>query len=78
MQKHRADFLCYLDSYQFCIYNLCDPIFNIIYTTKPFYLIAFFELFGYTLLFCHLFYKQKKYFFCLLVNFSKITVQLTN
>lgn len=49
---------------------------NVIHLFYPFHLIFSFELLRDTLLLCHLFYKLRKHFFCLLVDFSKVGVQL--
>lgn len=49
---------------------------NIIHCPYPRHLVDCFKLFRYTLTLCHLLYQPRKHFLCLLINISKITVQL--
>lgn len=61
---------------KFVIYNFHRSITNIVHFLYPQHLIFRFKLFSYALTLCHLFYQSKKHFLCLLVNVSKIAVQL--
>ena len=57
------------------INDFFNSIPNAIHLFYPFHLIFSIELLRDTLLLCHLFYKLRKHFFCLLVNIGKVAVQ---
>lgn len=49
---------------------------DIVHTPYPFHLAIRLKLLGDVFLLYHMFYKLRKHFFCLLVDFSKVGVQL--
>ena len=69
------DFLLY-ENY-FCIHNFHSRFTRRIHLSAVFHRMLGFELFGYTLICSHLLYQPKEKIFHLLVNISKIEVQLS-
>ncbi len=57
--------------------DLLCCISNIVHALHPSHLILCFQLFGNTLLYCHLLYKTVEHFSCPVVHLRKVTVQLT-
>ena len=60
----------------FGIDNFFCPLSDIVHTPYPFHLAIRLKLLGDVFLLYHMFYKLRKHFFCLLVDFSKVGVQL--
>ena len=60
--KIEGTLLCprFLCIYQFIVYNLYSSVSDTVHPNNPFHLINGFELFGYALTLCHLFYKSRK------------------
>ena len=59
------------------VHDFCCFASDVIHLCNPFHLIIRLQLFRHTFTLCHLLYQPGKHFLCLLVNVSKVTIQIT-
>ena len=59
---------------EFCVYNFCCSLTNIIHPTNLHHLVISFEFFGYTLTLCHLFNQAVECIFGITVELEQIII----
>lgn len=69
--------LCLYRVNQFCIYNFCCSITDVIHLLHLEHHIGCFGFFGYIFFFGEVFYQPEKHILCLLIYIGKVSVQFT-